>query len=522
PETIHYRLHTIFFIAFSVLVVFLFLLKRTQNFRQHPYLFCIQSILFLAALISFLFTFDNFYYAIETRPYALWNALWFSFVILFLYYREFTRPVIALLVLISFTATAALYQHAALILSFVCFSWFVSRKNIKIIVISAFKIFALPLGVTAYYVLIRPLDFGWTDADKYFFYKWWFAKLAFPVLAVCGLFLSLSFEKYKKCVIVFGAMLILYLIAPVINEISYMKGFFFSPRHYIYQNINYPLFLAFLGMVWPDLWSRLKTERFKSVQNRIRSAAVITGVLALLVQGFLYQRYYYDLMEKHFPRRVYYLFRPYMENGQLNVKELEYNIFYYTRLSHQNPKDSSAYGMVGYAYYLLGETDQAIKYYEKAAALEPEFFWYAFNLGTLYYQQNNFELAEQWLNKTLVKNTYQDVYDFPKAYYSILMTNEELGGMTVSERVEDVRIHTFRMLSHIYYQTGRFEEIIQLALDEVFQDVNQSPFFKDLNALLHLRAKLALKATDPKILDIYKKAEYSLFENNHLIQLEPF
>ncbi|MCA9399117.1 MAG: tetratricopeptide repeat protein, partial [Candidatus Omnitrophica bacterium] len=445
-----------------------------------------------------------------------------SFAILFLYYREFTRPVITLLVLISFTATAALYQHAALILSFAWFSWFISRRKIKTSVISGLKIFALPLGVTVYYILIRPLDFGWTDADKYLFYKWWFSKLAFPMLAICGVYLSLSFEKYKKCAIIFGAMLILYLMAPVINEISYMKGFFFSPRHYIYQNINYPLFLAFLGMVWPDLWSCLKTERFKPVQNCIRSVAVIVGVLALLVQSFLYQHHYYDLMETHFPRRVYYLFRPYTENGQLNVKELEYNIFYYTRLSHQNPKDSSAYGMIGYAYYLLGDTDQAIKYYEKAADLEPEFFWYAFNLGTLYYQQNNFELAEQWLSRTLIENTYQDVFDFPETYYPIIMTNEELGGTVVSERVKDVRIHTFRMLSYIYYQTGRFGGIIQLAQNDVFQDINQSPFFKDLNALLYLRAKLALNAADPKVLDLYKKAEHSLFENNRLIQLEPF
>ncbi|MCA9399516.1 MAG: hypothetical protein KC618_07190, partial [Candidatus Omnitrophica bacterium] len=74
PETIHYRLHTIFFTVFAGLVSFLFLFRRIKNFRQHPWLFCMQAVFFLAALVSFLFTFYNFYYAIETRPYALWNA----------------------------------------------------------------------------------------------------------------------------------------------------------------------------------------------------------------------------------------------------------------------------------------------------------------------------------------------------------------------------------------------------------------------------------------------------------------
>jgi hypothetical protein len=71
--------------------------------------------------------------------------------------------------------------------------------------------------------------------------------------------------------------------------------------------------------------------------------------------------------------------------------------------------DYEFYTHVGYALACLKRRDEAMTYFEKAIALEPENWWAYYHIGYMYFDAQRFEQAEPFLQKVLVKRRIPDV-----------------------------------------------------------------------------------------------------------------
>ena len=80
---------------------------------------------------------------------------------------------------------------------------------------------------------------------------------------------------------------------------------------------------------------------------------------------------------------------------------LEQYVLYFRTLANLLPKFSVAYGMAGYCYYYLGDTDKAISAYRQAIRFNPQFFWFYYNLGLIYYQQGKYDQAAGIFKKAI-------------------------------------------------------------------------------------------------------------------------
>ena len=65
------------------------------------------------------------------------------------------------------------------------------------------------------------------------------------------------------------------------------------------------------------------------------------------------------------------------------------------------PKAASAHGMLGYCFYYQGDKDKALRYYRKAVALEPDFFWFYYDLGVMYLDRGMCRQAALVLEKAV-------------------------------------------------------------------------------------------------------------------------
>jgi len=74
---------------------------------------------------------------------------------------------------------------------------------------------------------------------------------------------------------------------------------------------------------------------------------------------------------------------------------------YLKRVPRLFPEFGISYGVLGYAYYHLGEMDKAIESYEKAAGHHSNYFGFQYNLGILYFKSGRFEEAAQALTAAL-------------------------------------------------------------------------------------------------------------------------
>lgn len=81
-------------------------------------------------------------------------------------------------------------------------------------------------------------------------------------------------------------------------------------------------------------------------------------------------------------------------------KILDYVEFYERIVSH-SPNASDAVGMLGVAYYYLGDTRNAVEFLEKAAAINPHYFWFQYDLGVIFTRQGKMEEASAAFQKAL-------------------------------------------------------------------------------------------------------------------------
>ncbi len=87
----------------------------------------------------------------------------------------------------------------------------------------------------------------------------------------------------------------------------------------------------------------------------------------------------------------------------------------------RDPEVPAPCGTAAYAYYYLGKKEKAVNYYLNAIKRCPGFFWFYFNLGVIYYNDEQYKKAmdyfalalsvsqEQSLRFLLVTKTYRDL-----------------------------------------------------------------------------------------------------------------
>lgn len=84
-----------------------------------------------------------------------------------------------------------------------------------------------------------------------------------------------------------------------------------------------------------------------------------------------------------------------------DVQKLMDQAEFYERLVQYSPNAPDAAGMLGISYYYLGETSKAVKFLEKAAVLNPHYFWFPYNLGVIYAEQGEMDKAAGAFQKAL-------------------------------------------------------------------------------------------------------------------------
>ncbi len=93
------------------------------------------------------------------------------------------------------------------------------------------------------------------------------------------------------------------------------------------------------------------------------------------------------------PSSFNYLFDVTEHPEKIDRKQLWEYVYYYKKLVDFLPNLADAYGMLGFCYYHLGKTNKAIDNYKKAVLLAPQFFWFRYNLGVIYYRKQDYVKA---------------------------------------------------------------------------------------------------------------------------------
>lgn len=275
---VYFRLWPNFMTLFSGLFA-VFLFSREIIFScQRLWIKSLQYFVMIGMLGAYFFTVRVYHYAAEYRTYALWNCLWLIALVLFFLKKPMKKTFRVVMVLLSFTSTAAVFQFISLMIAQIGTDW-LDQKRKKEIFVEILKTYFIPFIIVVFYGLKAP-GYGYDlegDWDK--FMKFWkFQAYVFPLM------LSVLFLFFLKVSHRFNirpplAVLIFYLLCPIITLIAEFRGVFFAPRYFIGLSLIVPIFLLSVCKLLPIYLSSFK----KIWQKSAVILFIIIGVPSLII-----------------------------------------------------------------------------------------------------------------------------------------------------------------------------------------------------------------------------------------------
>lgn len=90
------------------------------------------------------------------------------------------------------------------------------------------------------------------------------------------------------------------------------------------------------------------------------------------------------------------------------VQNIDDYVFYYTKAAQYiQPPSGDILGALGYCYYVSGRWDLAKENFEKAYRLDPNYFWYPYNLGILALRDQDAKKAMDYFERARTMNKDQ-------------------------------------------------------------------------------------------------------------------
>lgn len=116
---------------------------------------------------------------------------------------------------------------------------------------------------------------------------------------------------------------------------------------------------------------------------------------------------------------------------------LSHYIAYYQKVAEFISDSGAAHGMLGFAYYHQGDVEKAVRSYQNAVRISPQFFWFHYNLGVLLLKKKDYARAAEAFAKGL-EAPFKDSLIFFRSskVYLDLLRGQQVTDRLLAERLQ--------------------------------------------------------------------------------------
>ncbi len=163
------------------------------------------------------------------------------------------------------------------------------------------------------------------------------------------------------------------------------------------------------------------------------------------------------------PQSFSYLIESVEAQKEKDALIIEQYVKFYVKVVEFFPERADALGMLGFCYYHLGQVKKAISAYTQATSLEPDLFWFPYNLGLIYAQNGQYQKAKDYFHKALnadLKKTLGYI-TASKVIYRGLLLHVRQGEQELNRRLNEGYRNALNFFIFCAYQTGDFNDLTQ-------------------------------------------------------------
>ncbi len=265
-DQVYYRLWANFVMVLAGFVVVCLFARDILRSPSSNLVRMFQLLLLMFLPFLYLYRPMTYYYAAEVRPYALWFALWFISIGLCSLART-SKFILALcLSLLAMTMVGSVFQILSIGIAYFAVQW--GQNGWKQAMRDCFQVFTVPLFLVVFYAY--PAAYGHRAYEPRvvawhrFHELWGHNAIIIPMLlaAIASLYLS---KRTKPMITGPLAVLIVFLMGPLIFLITLGRGYFFTERQYIYYDAHRVVFWLSLINVLPFYLEKIKDRKKQAI-----------------------------------------------------------------------------------------------------------------------------------------------------------------------------------------------------------------------------------------------------------------
>jgi len=261
-DKVYYRLWANFVMVFSGFVVICLFVRDIRYSPSSDLVRMFQLLLLMFLPFVYLYRPMTYHYAAEVRPYALWFALWFITIAVCSLTHKAKFILALCLSLLAMTMVGSVFQILSVGIAYFALRW--QQNGWKQAIMDCSQVLIVPVFLVVYYAY--PASYGhrndepWADAWHRFFILWGHEAIIIPMLLVAIGSLCLSKRTLPMTT---GplAVLIVFLMGPLIFWATLSRGYFFTERQYIYYDAHRAVFWLGLINILPFYLEKLKVPK---------------------------------------------------------------------------------------------------------------------------------------------------------------------------------------------------------------------------------------------------------------------
>ena len=159
-----------------------------------------------------------------------------------------------------------------------------------------------------------------------------------------------------------------------------------------------------------------------------------------------------------------YLIRFHEGEMEFEKERFEEQVHYFKKVAQYFPDRGDVYGFLAYSSYYLGKESDALKFSEKAAQLDPGFFWFQYNRGLMHYKKGDDAKAAEILKSVLqFKIEHSLQYMFSSKLYVPFVVYIEGFQSKVVPRFEQGYADACLILTASLLRSKNYQELFQYA-----------------------------------------------------------
>jgi tetratricopeptide (TPR) repeat protein len=161
----------------------------------------------------------------------------------------------------------------------------------------------------------------------------------------------------------------------------------------------------------------------------------------------------------------------------LDMKRVEAQLNYYQQQVKAQPNNVQNIINLGYTYYLLGKTDQAVAQYNQALAIDKKSFDAYYNLGLVYNDTNRLDDALEMFQKSveLSPRDFKGHMEKGVVYRKLKMYNDALKELNQANKLNPARADIIYEIGMVAEAQGNNDLAAQIYKDALSYD----PLYKD-------------------------------------------